>query len=268
LSRSFLFAFFMALILHGLLAWVKLDLFKSPAHVQRPLKTLTVSVVTSIPVKQRPLAERPKNIRKPSPKKTVKKPAPKKPIEKKSAPKPKKAKKEVANKKEKRPQDHFREEKQKKQKEITDALPLPVSQPTPEQETLPQEDSSLAAVTPDLPVEEPRTEDISEKAAQGKSLAPAPEPPVTLALPDYRKNRPPVYPLRARRRGCQGTVLLEVLVAQDGTVASVRLVGSSGAEILDKAARKGVKEWLFHPGKKGGQVVEMWVKVPIRFQLK
>ena len=63
-------------------------------------------------------------------------------------------------------------------------------------------------------------------------------------------------------------MLLEVLVAKDGTVASVRLVRSSGAEVLDKAAKKGVRKWTFHPGKKGHEAVEMWVKVPIRFRLK
>jgi protein TonB len=258
-SRSLLVAFFMALILHGLLAWVKLDLFKGPVHVRRPPKALTVSVVTSMPTKQHPLFKRPENIGKP---------APKKPVKKKSASKPRETPKEVAKKKEKKPQNHHREEKQKEQEEITDALPLPVSEPIPEQETLPQEDRSLAAVTPDLAAEPQRTEDRFEKPAQGKSFVPMPVPPVTLALPDYRKNRPPAYPLRARRRGYQGTVLLEVLVARDGTVASVRLVRSSGAEILDTAAKKGVKKWLFHPGKKGDEVVEMWVRVPIRFQLK
>ena len=268
MSRSLLVAFFMALILHGLLAWVKLDLFKGPVHVRRPPKALTVSVVTSMPTKQRPLVKRPQNIGKPALKKPVKDPAPKKPVKKKSASKPKETPKEVAKTKEKKPQNHHREEKQKKQEEITDALPLPVSEPIPEQETLPQEDRSLAAVTPDLAAEPQRTEDIFERPAQGKSFAPMPVPPVTLALPDYRKNRPPAYPLRARRRGYQGMVLLEVLVARDGTVASVRLVRSSGAEILDTAAEKGVKKWLFHPGKKGDEAVEMWVRVPIRFQLK
>jgi protein TonB len=249
----------MALILHGLLAWVKLDLVKSPVHIQRPLKALTVRVVTSMPTKQRSLVKRPENIGKPAAEKSV---------EKKSASKPKEKPKEVAKKREKKPQNQHITGKQKKQKEIADFRPLPVSQPIPEQEMLPKQDTSLAAATPDLPAEPLGTEDIFEKPAEGKSLAPTSEAPVTLALPDYRKNRPPAYPLRARRRGYEGTVLLEVLVAQDGTVASVRLVRSSGAEILDTAAKKGVKKWLFHPGKKGDEVVEMWVRVPIRFQLK
>jgi len=248
----------MALIFHAFLAWVKLDLFKSPIHVQRPLKALTVSVVTSIPIKKPPFVKRPE---------AIKKPAPKKPVEKKVTSKSKDKPKEVA-KKNREPERQLIPKKKIQQEEEPFSHPLPVPQPIPEQETLPQEDTSLAAAAPDLPAEQIRTEDISEKAAAGESLSPTPEPPVTFALPDYEKNRRPAYPLLARRRGYQGTVLLEVLVARDGTVASVRLVRSSGAEILDKAAKKGVRKWTFHPGKKGDEVVEMWVKVPIRFRLK
>ena len=237
---------------------MKLDLFKSHVHVQRPLKALTVSVVTSIPINKPPLVKRPE---------AIKKPAPKKPVEKKITSKPKDKPKEVA-KKNREPEKQPIPKKKIQQEEETFSRPLPVPQPIPVQETLPQEDTSLAAAAPDLPAEPLRTEDISEKAEEGKSLAPTPEPPVTFALPDYEKNRPPAYPLLARRRGYQGTVLLEVLVARDGTVASVRLVESCGAEILDRAAIKGVGKWTFHPGKKDGEVVDMWVKVPIRFRLK
>jgi protein TonB len=72
----------------------------------------------------------------------------------------------------------------------------------------------------------------------------------------------------ARRRNYQGTVLLEVLVTREGKVGSVRLARSSGFEMLDRAAIKGVKRWVFHPGRKGDELVEMWVKIPIRFQLR
>jgi protein TonB len=248
----------MALIFHGFLAWVKLDLFKSPIHIQRPLKALTISVVTSIPIKKPPLVKSSK---------AIKKPAPKKPAEKKITSKSKDKPKEAA-KKHRESEKQLIPKKKIQQKEETFSRPLPIPQPTPEQEALPQEDTSLGAATPNLAAEPRRTEDISEKAAEGTSLAPTPEPLVTFAKPDYKKNRPPAYPLLARRRGYQGTVLLEILVAKDGTVASVRLVRSSGVEILDKASKKGVREWLFHPCKKGGEAVEMWVKVPIRFRLK
>ena len=248
----------MALIFHGFLAWVKLDLFKSPILVQRPLKALTVSVVTSLPIKKPPLVKGPE---------AVKKPAPKKSVEKKMTSKPKDKPKEVA-KKNREPERQLIPKKKTQQEEETFSRPLPAPQPITVHETLPQEVTSLEAPAPDPPAEPLPAEDISEKAAEGKSLASTLKPPVTFAVPDYKRNRPPVYPLLARRRGYQGTVLLEVLVAKDGTVASVRLVESSGAETLDRAAIKGVRKWTFHPGKRGSEAVEMWVKVPIRFRLK
>jgi protein TonB len=71
----------------------------------------------------------------------------------------------------------------------------------------------------------------------------------------------------ARKRGYQGTVLLEVLVSTDGKAASIRLSRSSGYSILDRAAITGVRDWLFYPAKRGDEVFEMWVTIPIRFTL-
>jgi len=43
---------------------------------------------------------------------------------------------------------------------------------------------------------------------------------------------------------------------------------SSGFPILDRAALDSVKTWSFVPGRRVDKIVEMWVKVPIRFELK
>jgi len=91
---------------------------------------------------------------------------------------------------------------------------------------------------------------------------------VTRARPVYRANSPPEYPGLARRRGYEGTVILEVLVDSTGRVGELRLSKSSNHGVLDRAAMATVKKWLFEPGTKGGVPVEMWVKVPIRFSLK
>ena len=91
--------------------------------------------------------------------------------------------------------------------------------------------------------------------------------PLTYAHPIYKRNISPPYPLLARKRGYQGTVLLEVLVGIDGKAASIKLSRSSGYSILDRAAIKGVRDWLFYPAKRGDDLFEMWVKIPIRFTL-
>jgi protein TonB len=71
----------------------------------------------------------------------------------------------------------------------------------------------------------------------------------------------------ARKRAYQGTVVLDVLVSREGRVKELTLSASSGYSILDQAAMASVKTWLFDPGTRGGETVDMWVKVPVRFQL-
>jgi len=88
------------------------------------------------------------------------------------------------------------------------------------------------------------------------------------ARPAYLENPPPPYPAIARRRGYQGTVILEVLVGKNGAVKDIRMFKSSGHKVLDRAAMKAVKGWIFEPGKKGSTPIDMWVKVPIRFVLR
>ena len=92
-------------------------------------------------------------------------------------------------------------------------------------------------------------------------------PVVRKAFPLYRVNPPPKYPRLARKRGYQGTVVLDVLVNQNGRVGDLRLFTSSGYSILDRKAMESVKVWFFEPGMKGDKKLDMWVRVPIRFEL-
>ncbi|MEP0069694.1 TonB family protein [Pyruvatibacter sp.] len=51
-----------------------------------------------------------------------------------------------------------------------------------------------------------------------------------------RLQRAIVYPRRARRRDIQGVVRVEVVLAASGALKTVKLVGTSGSDILDDAA--------------------------------
>ena len=90
---------------------------------------------------------------------------------------------------------------------------------------------------------------------------------IELAFPNYKINPKPRYPMLARRKGYEGTILLRVFVVESGGVGEVELEKSSGYEILDESALKAVKEWVFIPGKKNGEPISSWVTVPIKFQL-
>ena len=89
-----------------------------------------------------------------------------------------------------------------------------------------------------------------------------------MAYPDYGKNPRLSYPPIALRRGFEGRVVLKVLVSKDGRAIKVTLGKSSGHAILDRAAIKAVRKWVFKPGKLNGVPIDMWVKVPVVYELK
>jgi TonB family protein len=88
------------------------------------------------------------------------------------------------------------------------------------------------------------------------------------ARPLYRLNPLPEYPKIARKRGYQGSLVLEVLVNGNGKVVDLRVIKASAYPILDKAAINTVKGWSFEPGMVGKERVSMWVNIPIKFELK
>lgn len=102
-------------------------------------------------------------------------------------------------------------------------------------------------------------------------VQPAAEPP--LESPSYKAaylNNPPKpdYPLLARRRAIEGTVLVRAEVGAGGECLDADLKKSSGAGILDRAALEAVKKWRFVPARRGNQAVIAWVEVPIKFELE
>lgn len=76
------------------------------------------------------------------------------------------------------------------------------------------------------------------------------------------------YPLVSRRNGEQGTVLVKVLVARDGSVLSAELEKSSGSPNLDTAAVRSVRKWHFTPARRGDELIEKEYIVPAVFKLE
>jgi len=88
------------------------------------------------------------------------------------------------------------------------------------------------------------------------------------AVPLYKENPSPVYPLQAKKRGHEGTVILEIIVTKEGRAGKVSVFQSSRYPLLDQAAVSSVEKWRFEPGKRGDKKVDMQVKIPVRFQLE
>jgi len=85
---------------------------------------------------------------------------------------------------------------------------------------------------------------------------------------EYGQNPGPGYPIEARRRAEQGTVLLRIEVGVDGSVERVEIAQSSGFASLDESAVETVRtRWRFVPAQRDGIAIESWCQVPIRFAL-
>ena len=72
----------------------------------------------------------------------------------------------------------------------------------------------------------------------------------------------PKYPLDARRRRATGTGLFALHILPNGTVASVDVITSTRAGILDDAAIAALRQWRFHP-----TATSRVVKIPLTFAL-
>lgn len=59
--------------------------------------------------------------------------------------------------------------------------------------------------------------------------------------------------------------MIQVLVSTKGTVMDTRVIKS--IPMLDEAATRCVKQWVFRPGMARGQPVAVWVGVPMKFSL-
>ena len=76
---------------------------------------------------------------------------------------------------------------------------------------------------------------------------------------------PPEYPHEARDKGIQGTVLLQVILAKDGTVKELRAL--EGPPELIPAALDAVKQWRYRATLLNGEPVEVESEVSVLFSL-
>lgn len=151
-------------------------------------------------------------------------------------------------------------------------ISMPVKQtPAPQRSTAPLKPQPAPAAKALTPPPAATTNTAAEETvATSAESAPAeaqPEYSQPLYNAAYLDNPPPVYPLAARRRGIEGTVVVRAQIQEDGHCLQANLSKSSGHEMLDKAAVAAVKQWRFVPAKQGTQTITAWVEVPITFRL-
>ena len=77
----------------------------------------------------------------------------------------------------------------------------------------------------------------------------------------------PAYPFRARKKGYEGIVTLDVVVSVQGVPLSCSIADSSGFKDLDKAAEDTILASLFYPGTINGEQIESTLRIHISFRL-
>lgn len=87
-----------------------------------------------------------------------------------------------------------------------------------------------------------------------------------ITRPERIRDVPPVYPQVARDAKIDGTVILEAVIATDGTVRDVRVLRSR--PLLDEAAIDAVRQWLFTPTLLNGEPVPVVMTVTVTFRLR
>ncbi len=149
--------------------------------------------------------------------------------------------------------------------------PEPAPDPIPEPEPLPEPPAPPPPKPAQDPVPaakpKPRAKPSTSLAPTRPALKTAPQP-VVAPKPLARRNGPPVYPELARRQGWQGSVLVRATVTAAGKVSGVSLARSSGHTVLDEAALRAVRRWVFAPGSQSGRLIGGVVEVPVNFRLR
>ena len=77
----------------------------------------------------------------------------------------------------------------------------------------------------------------------------------------------PEYPPIGIQAGIEGTTVVKALVDTDGSVMEVKILKSSGSDMLDQAALAAGMKARFTPAKQRDRFVRVWVSIPIKFQL-
>jgi len=75
----------------------------------------------------------------------------------------------------------------------------------------------------------------------------------------------PTYPPLARAAGVEGVVILEAVIAEDGSVRDVRVLRSN--PLLEAAALEAVRQWRFSPTLLNGEPVPVVMTVTVAFRL-
>jgi protein TonB len=119
------------------------------------------------------------------------------------------------------------------------------------------------------------TSAIGEMGGTGPAIpAPPPPPPPPskpvrpggdIKMPTKIRDVAPVYPQIAQTANVEGMVIIEAVIATDGSIRDARVLRS--IPLLDRAALDAVRQWRYEPTRLNGVVVPVIVTVTVQFHL-
>lgn len=78
---------------------------------------------------------------------------------------------------------------------------------------------------------------------------------------------PPLYPNDARKQRMEGTVIVQIALAESGDIKSAT-IKSASHDILGQATKLAVSEWKFSPPRRNGTPTSLLIELPLVFRLK
>jgi protein TonB len=112
---------------------------------------------------------------------------------------------------------------------------------------------------------------VSAVAGLGATVArggePVPYDAAKMSEPKVIHRVAPQYPKDAKEEGVQGDVVVEAVIAEDGSVRETHAVQGDDSRLVE-AARTAVGQWRFEPVRdEDGKPIVVKFKVTIRFKL-
>jgi TonB family protein len=89
----------------------------------------------------------------------------------------------------------------------------------------------------------------------------------TRVSPPRRISGPvPEYPEDARKEHVEGTVVIQAVIAEDGTISQTRVLHSLTPS-LDRVSEESIRQWTFEPATLDGEPVSVFYNLTINFRL-
>lgn len=120
---------------------------------------------------------------------------------------------------------------------------------------------------PPEPLPPPEHQEKTEEVAETATASPVEQAKV-VSDPVALNKIVPVYPRLARRKGHEGSVVVDVSISQDGSVSEANVFSSSGHKELDAAAIDAVRNAKFSPATENGASVDGRLRLTLDFRLE